>query len=51
LVGKAEDRRTLERSERRLEDNIKVDLRENVLEDVDWILELWLNIGTSVRLL
>jgi hypothetical protein len=37
LVGKPEGRRTLGRSRRRWEENIKMDLREVELGDMDWI--------------
>jgi hypothetical protein len=37
LVGRPEERRQLERPRRRWEDNIKMDLREIVFGDVDWI--------------
>jgi hypothetical protein len=37
LVGKLEGRRPLGRPRRRWEDNIRMDLREIGLEDVDWI--------------
>jgi hypothetical protein len=37
LVGKPEERRPLGRPRRRWEDNIKMDLREIVFGDVDWI--------------
>jgi hypothetical protein len=37
LVGKPEGRRPLGRSRRRWEDYIKMDLREIVFGDVDWI--------------
>jgi hypothetical protein len=37
LVGKPEGRRPLGRPRRRWEDNIKMDLREIGLGDVDWI--------------
>jgi hypothetical protein len=37
LVGRPEGRRSLGRPRRRWEDNIKMDLREIVLGDVDWI--------------
>jgi hypothetical protein len=37
LVGRPEGRRPLGRPRRRWEDNIKVDLREIVFGDVDWI--------------
>jgi hypothetical protein len=37
LVGRPEGRRPLGRSRRRLEDNIKMDLREIGFRDVDWI--------------
>jgi hypothetical protein len=38
LVGKPEGKRPLERPRRRWEDNIRMDLREIMLEIVDWIL-------------
>jgi hypothetical protein len=37
LVGKPEGKRPLERSVRRLQVNVKKDLKETVCEDVDWI--------------
>jgi hypothetical protein len=37
LVGRTEERRPLGRPRRRWEDNIKMDLREIVFGDVDWI--------------
>jgi hypothetical protein len=37
LVGRPEGRRPLGRPRRRWEDKIKMDLREIVFEDVDWI--------------
>jgi hypothetical protein len=37
LVGGSEGRRPLGRPRRRWEDNIKMDLREIVFGDVDWI--------------
>jgi hypothetical protein len=37
LVGKPEGRRPLGRPRRRWEDNIKMDIREIVFGDVDWI--------------
>jgi hypothetical protein len=37
LVGKPEGRRPLRRHRRRWEDNIKMDLREVVWGEVDWI--------------
>jgi hypothetical protein len=37
FVGKPEGRRPLGRPRRRWEDNIKMDLREIVFGDVDWI--------------
>jgi hypothetical protein len=37
LVGKPERRKSVGRSRRRGEDNIKMDVREIVLEGVDWI--------------
>jgi hypothetical protein len=37
LVGRPEGRRPLGRPKRRWEDNIKMDLREEVFVDVDWI--------------
>jgi hypothetical protein len=37
LVGKPEGRRQLERPRRRWEDNIKMDLRDIGLRDIDWI--------------
>jgi hypothetical protein len=36
LVGRPEGRRQIGRPRRRWEDNIKMDLRERVFEDVDW---------------
>jgi hypothetical protein len=37
LVGKTEGKRPLGRPRRRWEDGIRMDLRETVLGDVDWI--------------
>jgi hypothetical protein len=37
LVGKPEEKRPIDRPRRRLEDNIKMDIMEIRLEDVDWI--------------
>jgi hypothetical protein len=37
LVWKPEERRPLGRPERRWEDNVKMDLREVICGDVDWI--------------
>jgi transcription termination factor 2 len=37
LVGRPEGRRPLGRPRRRWKDNIKMNLREIVFEDVDWI--------------
>jgi hypothetical protein len=37
LVGRPEGKRPLGRPRRRWEDNIKMDLREIVFGDVDWI--------------
>jgi hypothetical protein len=37
LVGKTEGKKPLGRPRRRLEDNIKMDLRETELEVADWI--------------
>jgi hypothetical protein len=37
LVGKPKGKRPIERSMHRLEDNIKMNLRETGLEGVDWI--------------
>jgi hypothetical protein len=37
LVGKPEEKRPLGRSRRRLEDNIRMDLKEIGLEGEDWI--------------
>jgi hypothetical protein len=37
LVGKPEGKRPLERPRRRWEEGIRMDLREIVLGDVDWI--------------
>jgi hypothetical protein len=37
LVGRPEGRRPLERSRRRWEDNIKMDLHEVGLGGIDWI--------------
>jgi hypothetical protein len=49
LVGRLEGRRTLGRPRRRLEDNIKMDLREIGFGDVDWIH--WAKVGTGGGLL
>jgi hypothetical protein len=37
LVGKPEGKRPLERSRRRMEDNIKIDFKEVGYGDMDWI--------------
>jgi hypothetical protein len=37
LVRKPEEKRPLERPRRRLEDNIKMDLRETGWDGIDWI--------------
>jgi hypothetical protein len=37
LVGKPEGKRPLGRPRRRWKDNIKIDLRETVLDGVDWV--------------
>jgi hypothetical protein len=37
LVGRSEGRRPLGRPRRKWEDNIKMDLREIVFRDMDWI--------------
>jgi hypothetical protein len=37
LVGRPEDKRPLERSRRRWEDNIKMDLREIGIDWANWI--------------
>jgi hypothetical protein len=37
LVGKPEGKRSLVRTRRRWEDNIKMDLREILWESVDWM--------------
>jgi hypothetical protein len=37
LVGKPEGKRPLERPRRRWGDNIKIDLREIGMDDMDWI--------------
>jgi hypothetical protein len=37
ILGKPEGKRTLRRTRRRWEDNIKMDLRETGMKDVDWI--------------
>jgi hypothetical protein len=37
LVGKLEGKRSLGRHRRRWVDNIKIDLRERVWNDMDWI--------------
>jgi hypothetical protein len=47
-MGRPEGKRSLLRPRRRWVDNIKMDLRENV---VVWIGLLWLRIGTSRGLL
>jgi hypothetical protein len=52
LVGKPEGRRPLERSRRRWEDNIKVDLRE-VGWGIDWVdlaqdRDRWRALGNAV---
>jgi hypothetical protein len=49
LVGKPEGRRPLGRPRRRLEDNIKMDLREWGLGM--WIIFIWLRMGTGGELL
>jgi hypothetical protein len=47
-VGKTEGKRSLGKSRRRWEGNIKIDLREIGWNGMDWI---WLRIGTSGGLL
>jgi hypothetical protein len=37
FIGKAEEKRTLERQRRRWEDNVRMDLMEIVWERVDWM--------------
>jgi hypothetical protein len=37
FVGKPEGKRPLRRRRRRMEDNVKMELREIELEDADWI--------------
>jgi hypothetical protein len=37
LMGKTEEKRTLGRPKRRWEDNIKVELKRNGIQNVDWI--------------
>jgi hypothetical protein len=49
LVGKPEGKRPVARPRCRLEDNIKMDLRELAWSDMNWMI--WLRIGTSGRLL
>jgi hypothetical protein len=49
LVGRPEGRRPLGRPRHRWEDNIKMDLREIMFGDVDWIF--CLRIGTGYGLL
>jgi hypothetical protein len=49
LVGNPEGKRPLGRPERRLVDNIKMDLRE--IDGVVWPELIWLRIGTSSRML
>jgi hypothetical protein len=49
LVGKPEGRRLLERPKRRLEDNIKMGLRE--VKRRAWTGSIWLRTGTGGRLL
>jgi hypothetical protein len=49
LVGKSEGKRPRGRPRRRLEDNIRTDLREIGWEGVDW--SIWLRVGASGGLL
>jgi hypothetical protein len=49
LMGKPEERRSLERPRRRWEDNIKMDLRE--VGWGAWTGSIWLRIGTGGGLL
>jgi len=49
LVGRPERKRALERSKRRCEDNIKIDLQE--LRCEIWAGLIWLRIGTDGVLL
>jgi hypothetical protein len=49
LVGKPEGKRPLGRPRRRWVDNIRMDLGELGLGDVDWMV--WLRIGTGGELL
>jgi hypothetical protein len=37
LIGRPEGKRPLGRSRRRWEDNIKIDLREIAIDEVNWI--------------
>jgi hypothetical protein len=48
IVGKPEGKRPLGRPRRRWVDNIKIDLREDVMV---WTGSIWLRIGTSRGLL
>jgi hypothetical protein len=47
FVGKPEGKRPLGRPIRRWVDNIKMDIREIGWDGLDWIVWVWLIIGTS----
>jgi hypothetical protein len=53
LVGNPEEKSPLGRLRRTCEDNIKIDLRKTLLEDVDWIhltqdMDRWLALVNTV---
>jgi hypothetical protein len=56
LVGKPEGMRLLERTRRRWEDSIKMDIKEIGCESVDWIqcaqdrFEWWAVVNTTMKL-
>jgi hypothetical protein len=52
LVGKPEGKRLHVRPRRRCEDNIRMDLREIGLEDVDWMYRdrCWAVVNTAMNL-
>jgi hypothetical protein len=56
LVGKPEDKRSLERPRRRWEDNIKMDLREIGIDGENWIrlaqdrVEWWAFVNTVLNI-
>jgi hypothetical protein len=47
LVGRPKGKRPLGRPRHMWEDNIKMDLKEKVIDGVNWIHFIWLRIGSS----